>query len=63
MSHSLRLMTGVLTTLIFLGIGLSLLTEGSSVIGGFLVALGVFRGVMVTRAVMTRYDDGDEDDD
>jgi len=62
MSGRLRLMTGAITTLIFLFIGLTLLSEGSQRIGAALAGLGVFRGALLVRQAMAEFG-GDEDDD
>jgi len=61
MSGRLRLMTGAITTLIFLGIGLSLLSEGNNRIGAVLAALGVFRGGVLVRQAVAEFSDDDDE--
>jgi len=55
-----RLMLGVLTTLMFLGIGGSLYLEGSSLGGAVLVSLGLFRAWMWIRE-LRRYLEPEEE--
>lgn len=51
MSTSLRAMIGILTALVFLGIGASLYTEQQPVLGIVLMALGAFRAVVAALQV------------
>ncbi len=62
MSGKLRVMTGILTTLIFLAIGLTLLSEGSQRIGALLTGLGVLRGGVVVRQALALGEDDEEED-
>jgi hypothetical protein len=64
MSGKLRVMTGLITTFIFLGIGGALLSEGHNRIGALLAGLGVLRGGVVIRQAwgLVAEDDEDEDD-
>jgi len=63
MSGRLRLMTGAITTCIFLAIGLTLISEGDPRIGAALAGLGVFRGAVLVRQAITEFGDDDGDDD
>lgn len=49
MSRRLGLMIGILTTAVFLFLGVTMLGEGSGRLGAVLLALGVFRGGWVFR--------------
>ena len=54
-SDNFRLATGLLTTAVFLGIGLSLIGDPNSQrIGAVLAGLGVFRGAALVKSVIDR---------
>ncbi len=61
----LRTLVGVMTTLMFLGIGLTLIsTPNAERIGALLCALAVFRGALVARELWpeSREDDEERED-
>jgi uncharacterized RDD family membrane protein YckC len=62
MSETLRFGVGLLTTIVFLGIGLTLIGEPNSQrIGAVLAGLGVLRGAMLAKQFIdSRSDDDDE---
>ena len=47
MSERGRMLIGVVTTAVFVGVGITFLTEGSTMLGVGLLALGVLRGGLV----------------
>ena len=51
MSPKVRVMVGAITTMIFLGFGLTSLAESQYILGGILVALGCFRGWFLVREI------------
>ena len=61
-TRRLRTLVGAMTTFLFLGIGLTLIsTPNAERIGALLCALGVFRGVLVARELWPGDEDEDED--
>ena len=63
MTARLPTMTGVLTSLVFLGIGGWLISEGQTALGVVLVGLGILRGVVALIHVRATYFGSDEDED
>ena len=49
MRGQLRVLLGILSTLLFVGIGATLFVEGARWVGALLLALGVMRAIFVIR--------------
>lgn len=55
LSPKQRVLVGAITTVAFVGIGLSLWAEGRPLVGGVLTALGLYRFVAWVREVRAAY--------
>jgi hypothetical protein len=56
-----RAMVGVVTTTVFIVIGMSVLMGGSTKVGAVLMALGLLRGSFASRQISALFEDEDED--
>ena len=54
-------MIGIVTTTVFIVIGLSLVAGGQNRVGAVLMALGVLRGSFAARQIEELYSDDDDD--
>lgn len=51
MSRRLRILIGAMTTVLVCGVGALLLAEGRPMVGGVVLAFGLFRGAVWVRQV------------
>ena len=65
LSPRLRILIGAITTVVFIGAGVSVWMGGTPIGGAVLVGLGAYRGIMWLREVARELgpDEDDEEDD
>jgi len=56
-------MVGVVTTTVFVVIGLSLVAGGNEKVGAVLLALGLLRGSFATRQISILFESDEDDED
>ena len=62
MNKKTRAMLGVVTTTVFIVIGMSILLSGNTKVGAVVMALGLLRGSFASRQISEIFDDAAEEE-